>query len=138
MNFSESERLYEEAKSLSPGGVTSEKQPLKFIAGKYPIFLSHGRGSHTWDADGNEFIDWVCSYGPLVLGHNNQNVDNAVIENIRNGFCFTLFHPIHNELIKKLLGIMPWFDMAKLLTSGSDTTAAAVRIARGSYQSLDF
>lgn len=130
MNFTESERLYEEAKTLSPGGVTSERQPAKFIPGKYPIFLSHGKGSHTWDADGNEFIDWVCSYGPLVLGHSNENVDNAVIENIKQGFCFTLFHSIHNELIKKLLSIMPWFDMAKLLTSGSDATAAAVRIAR--------
>ena len=130
MNFTRSEELYEEAKTLSPGGVTSERQPSKFIPGKYPIFLEHGKGSHVWDVDGNEFVDWVCSYGPLVLGHNNENVDNAVIENIKNGFCFTLFHPVHNELIKKLLEIMPWAQMAKILTSGSDSTAAAVRMAR--------
>jgi len=130
MKFTKSEELYEEAKTLSPGGVTSERQPSKFIPGKYPIFLDHGKGSHVWDVDGNEFVDWVCSYGPLVLGHNNENVDNAVIENIKNGFCFTLFHPVHNELIKKLLEIMPWAQMAKILTSGSDSTAAAVRMAR--------
>ena len=130
MNFSKSESLFEEAKKLSPGGVTSERQPAKFIPGKYPIFMSKGKGSHVWDVDGNEFIDWICSYGPLVLGHCNENVDNAVIENIKNGFCFTLFHPIHNSLIKKLLEIMPWFEMAKILTSGSDSTAAAIRIAR--------
>ena len=130
MNFTRSVELYEEAKTLSPGGVTSERQPSKFIPGKYPIFLDHGKGSHVWDVDGNEFVDWVCSYGPLVLGHNNENVDNAVIENIKNGFCFTLFHPVHNELIKKLLEIMPWAQMAKILTSGSDATAAAVRMAR--------
>ena len=130
MNFTESEKLFEEAQSISPGGVTSERQPSKFIPGKYPIFLEKGKGSHVWDVDGNEFIDWVCSYGPLVLGHCNENVDNAVIENISNGFCFTLFHPVHNTLIKKLLEIMPWFEMVKILTSGSDATAAAVRIAR--------
>jgi glutamate-1-semialdehyde-2,1-aminomutase len=130
MDFNESVRLYEEAQRISPGGVTSERQPAKFIPGKYPIFIKNGRGSHIWDVDGNEFIDWVCSYGPLVLGHNNENVNNAVIENLKNGFCFTLFHPIHNELIKKLLEIMPWFDMAKILTSGSDATSAAIRMAR--------
>lgn len=130
MNFSNSEKLFEEAKRISPGGVTSERQPSKFIPGKYPIFLDHGKGSHVWDVDGNEFIDWICSYGPLVLGHNNENVDNAVIENIKNGFCFTMFHPIHNTLINKLLEIMPWAQMAKILTSGSDATAAAIRIAR--------
>lgn len=130
MNFTNSEILFEEAKKLSPGGVTSERQPSKFIAGKYPIFLDHGKGSHIWDVDGNEFVDWVCSYGPLVLGHHNENVDNVVIDNIKNGFCFTLFHPIHNTLIKKLLEIMPWAQMAKILTSGSDATAAAVRMAR--------
>lgn len=130
MDFSRSEYFFEEAKKLSPGGVTSERQPSKFIPGKYPIFLDHGKGSHVWDVDGNEFVDWVCSYGPLVLGHCNENVDNAVIENIKNGFCFTLFHPVHNELIKKLLSIMPWAEMAKVLTSGSDATAAAIRMAR--------
>jgi glutamate-1-semialdehyde-2,1-aminomutase len=130
MDFTKSEKFFEEAKKLSPGGVTSERQPSKFIPGKYPIFLDHGKGSHVWDVDGNEFVDWVCSYGPLVLGHNNENVDNAVIENIKNGFCFTLFHPIHNTLIKKLLEIMPWAEMAKILTSGSDATAAAIRMAR--------
>jgi glutamate-1-semialdehyde 2,1-aminomutase/spore coat polysaccharide biosynthesis protein SpsF len=130
MKFDESERLFEEAKKLCPGGVTSERQPSKFIPGKYPIFLKKGKGSHVWDVDGNEFIDWMCSYGPLVLGHNNERVDNAVIENIKNGFCFTLFHPVYNELMKKLLMIMPWFDMVKILTGGSDSTAAAIRIAR--------
>ncbi|HEY5500489.1 MAG TPA: aminotransferase class III-fold pyridoxal phosphate-dependent enzyme, partial [Candidatus Humimicrobiaceae bacterium] len=130
MDFTRSEKLFEEAKQISPGGVTSERQPSKFIPGKYPIFLDHGKGSHVWDVDGNEFVDWICSYGPLVLGHNNENVDNAVIENIKNGFCFTLFHPVHNELIKKLLEIMPWAQMAKILTSGSDATAAAIRMAR--------
>ena len=130
MDFTHSEELYAQAKQLSPGGVTSERQPSKFIPGKYPIFFQRGKGSHAWDVDGNEFVDWVCSYGPLVLGHHNENVDNAVIENIKNGFCFTLFHPVHNELIEKLLKIMPWAQNAKILTSGSDATAAAVRMAR--------
>ena len=130
MNFSESERLFEEALKISPGGVTSERHPSKFIPGKYPIFLDKGDGSHIWDVDGNEFIDWICSYGPLVLGHCNKNVDNAVIENINNGFCFTLFNPIHNELIKKIIELIPSAEMVKILTSGSDATAAAIRIAR--------
>ncbi|MCL4377091.1 MAG: aspartate aminotransferase family protein [Actinobacteria bacterium] len=130
MNFFESERLFEEAQSISPGGVTSERQPSKFIPGKYPIFLQKGKGSHVWDVDSNEFIDWVCSYGPLVLGHCNENVDSAVIEDIKNGFCFTLFHPVHNTLCKKLIEIIPCAEMVKIVTSGSDATAAAIRMAR--------
>ena len=59
MNFSESERLYKEAYGLLPGGVTSSRAPTKFAIGKYPIFTIKGKGSHVWDVDGNEFIDWI-------------------------------------------------------------------------------
>ncbi len=130
MDFSNSVRLYEEAKGLIPGGVTSSRRPTKFVEGKYPIFFSRGKGSHSWDVDGNEYIDWICSFGPLVLGHCNENVDNEVIRNIKNGFCFSMVHPVQNDFAKKLIEIIPCAEMVRIVTSGSDATAAAIRIAR--------
>jgi glutamate-1-semialdehyde-2,1-aminomutase len=130
MNFEKSVKLYEEAKDLIPGGVTSARRPNKFVEGKYPVFFSRGKGSHSWDVDENEFIDWVCSFGPLILGHCNERVDKAVIEDIKNGFCFTMVNPIQNAFAKKLIEIIPCAEMVRMVTSGSDATAAAVRIAR--------
>jgi glutamate-1-semialdehyde-2,1-aminomutase len=130
MNFSQSKKFFEEAIHLIPGGVTNARHPVKFVPGKYPIFTSYGRGSHIWDVDGNEFIDWVCSFGPLILGHCNENVDRAVVDNLKKGFCFTMVNPVQNTLVKKLIEIIPCAEMAKILTSGSDSTAAAIRIAR--------
>jgi glutamate-1-semialdehyde-2,1-aminomutase len=130
MIFSQSEKLFNEAVQLIPGGVTNARHPSKFVSGKYPIFINYGKGSHIWDVDGNEFIDWVCSFGPTVLGHCNENVDNAVIEDLKKGFCFTMVNPIQNNLVKKLIEIIPCAEMAKILTGGSDATAAAIRIAR--------
>jgi glutamate-1-semialdehyde 2,1-aminomutase/spore coat polysaccharide biosynthesis protein SpsF len=125
-----SKDLYSRAKAIIPGGVTNARHPSKFIKDKYPIFFKRGKGSHSWDVDDNEYIDWICSFGPLVLGHCNEEVDNAVIEDIRNGFCFTMVHPIQNKFIEKIIEIIPCAEMGKILTSGSDATSAAIRIAR--------
>ncbi|MCL4377557.1 MAG: aminotransferase class III-fold pyridoxal phosphate-dependent enzyme [Actinobacteria bacterium] len=130
MDFSRSEQIYKEACNIIPGGVTEARHPTKFVIGKYPIFTAIGRGSHVWDVDGNEFIDWLCSFGPVVLGHCNEKVDKAVIEDLRKGFCFTMVSPIQNDFVKKLIDIIPCAEMARIIISGSDATAAAIRIAR--------
>jgi len=125
-----SEQLFKEAKKIIPGGVTSARHPSKFVSGKYPIFMDRGKGSHVWDVDGNEYIDWIVSFGPMILGHANPQVDKAVRKNIEQGFCFTMCHPVQNELARELIQTIPCAEMVKLLTGGSDATSAAIRIAR--------
>ena len=129
-SYAESERLFKEAKKIIPGGVTSARHPSKFVPGKYPIFLSRGKGCHVWDPDNNEFIDWIVSFGPLILGHAHPVVDDAVRQNIKQGFCFTMANPLQNELAQELIDTIPCAEMVRFLTGGSDTTSAAIRIAR--------
>jgi glutamate-1-semialdehyde 2,1-aminomutase len=129
-SFAESERLFAEALKIIPGGVTSARHPKKFVPGAYPIFMNKGRGSHVWDVDGNEYIDWVMSFGPMVLGHRHPRVDAAVRKNLDEGFCFTMVHPLQNELATELIRTVPCAEMAKFFLGGSDATSAAIRIAR--------
>lgn len=128
--YRKSKQLFEEAEKIIPGGVNSARHPRKFIPGKYPIYMERGKGCHVWDVDGNEYIDWVMSFGPIILGHANHRVDEAVRKNMEQGFCFTMSHPVQNELAKELIKIIPCAEMVKFLTGGSDATSAAVRIAR--------
>jgi len=130
VQFVESERLFQEAVELIPGGVTSARHPSKFVRGHYPIFMDRGKRCHVWDVDGNEYIDWILSFGPIILGHHHERVDAAVMENLKGGFCFTMVHPVQNELAKRLIDIVPCAEMVKFVTGGSDATTAAVRIAR--------
>lgn len=128
--YAKSEQLFEEAQKLIPGGVTSARHPSKFVLGEYPIFMNRGKGSHVWDVDGNEYIDWIVSFGPIVLGHCHPQVDEAVRKNLEQGFCFTMVHPVQNELAKELIKVIPCAEMVKFFTGGSDATSAAIRIAR--------
>jgi len=122
IKFTESERLYSEAREIIPGGVNDARRPYKFYPGYYPIFSERGKGSHIWDVDGNEYIDLSCSFGPNLVGHCNPTVDNAVKKRLETGFCFMMTHPIQNELAKKLIEIIPCAEMAKFMMSGSDGT----------------
>lgn len=128
--YKESERLFAEALEIIPGGVTSARHPGKFVPGSYPIFMNRGRGSHVWDADGNEYIDWMMSFGPLVLGHVHPRVEAAVRSVLDDGFCFTMVHPLQNALARKLIEIIPCAEMVRYFTGGSDACSAAIRIAR--------
>jgi glutamate-1-semialdehyde-2,1-aminomutase len=130
IKLTESERLFNEASKVVPGGVNDARRPNKFYAGYYPIFMVKGKGSHCWDVDGNEYIDWACSFGPVVLGHCNPVVDEAVKKSLDEGFCFIMTHPVQIELAKKLIEIIPCAEMAKFMNGGSDGTSAAIRIAR--------
>ncbi len=131
LDLTKSLQLYEEAKTLIPGGVLGARKPTDFIMGEYPIFLVEGKGSHFKDVDGNEYIDFLCGYGPIILGYREEEVDNAVIEQIKNkGFCFNLSQPFQNELAKKLRELVPCSEMSIFLKTGSDATTASIRIAR--------
>lgn len=128
--YAKSEEIFQQAQKLIPGGVTSARHPSKFIRGEYPIFTARGKGSHIWDVDGNEYIDWIASFGPMYLGHAHPVVEEAVRKNLAEGFCFTMASPLQNVLAEKLIEIIPCAEMVKYVTSGSDATAAAIRVAR--------
>jgi glutamate-1-semialdehyde aminotransferase len=131
LNISKSLALYEEALSLVPGGVLGARKPTDFINGEYPIFLESGKGCRLIDVDGNEFIDFLCGYGPVILGYRESEVDDAVHDQIRDkGFCFTLTQKFQNLLAKKLKELVPSSEMSIFLKTGSDATSAAIRIAR--------
>ena len=131
LNISKSRELFEEAIGLVPGGVLGARKPTDFIDGEYPIFLETGKGCRLIDVDGNEFIDFLCGYGPIILGYREEEVDEAVYQQIRDkGFCFTLTQRYQNLLAKKLTELVPSSEMSIFLKTGSDATTAGVRIAR--------
>ncbi len=137
LNISKSLALYEEATTLIPGGVLGARKPGDFINGEYPIFLDKGKGARLTDVDGNEFIDFLCGYGPIILGYREKEVDDAVYEQISDkGFCFTLTQKFQNQLAKKLTEIVPCSEMSIFLKTGSDATTAAIRIARAHTKKL--
>ena len=131
LNIEKSLRHFEEAEKLVPGGVLGARKPSDFIEGEYPIFLESGKGSRLTDIDGNEYVDFLCGYGPIILGYREEEVDEAVIRQIRDkGFCFTLTQRYQNQLAKKLSELVPCSEMSIFLKTGSDATTASVRIAR--------
>ncbi len=131
LNITKSLQLFDEAKKLVPGGVLGARKPSDFIEGEYPIFLEFGKGAHLTDVDGNEYIDFLCGYGPIILGYREEEVDDAVITQIKEkGFCFTLTQRYQNLLAKKLTELVPCSEMSIFLKTGSDATTASIRIAR--------
>ncbi len=131
LNITKSQELFAEAIKLVPGGVLGARKPSDFIEGEYPIFLESGQGSRLTDVDGNEYIDFLCGYGPIILGYREQEVDEAVVRQITDkGFCFTLTQRYQNQLAQKLREIVPCSEMSIFLKTGSDATTASVRIAR--------
>ncbi|EFK10244.1 aminotransferase, class III [delta proteobacterium NaphS2] len=137
LNITKSLELYEEALELVPGGVLGARKPGDFIQGEYPIFLETGKGCRLTDVDGNEFIDFLCGYGPIILGYREEEVDEAVYNQIREkGFCFTLTQKYQNLLAKKLAEIVPCSELSIFLKTGSDATTASIRIARAHTKKL--
>lgn len=131
LNLTKSLKLFEEAETLIPGGVLGARKPSDFIMGEYPIFLEQGKGCRLTDVDGNEYIDFLCGYGPIILGYREKEVDNAVIQQIENkGFCLDLSQPYQNALAEKVKELIPSAELSIFLKTGSDATTASIRMAR--------
>jgi len=129
--LTKSYQLKEAAKSLIPSCTqTFSKGPTQFIQGVAPVFLSRGHGSHVWDVDGNEYIDFPMALGAVILGHNYPSVSKAVQETLTSGTSFSLPHPLEVELAELLCEIIPCAEMVRFGKNGSDATTAAVRAAR--------
>jgi glutamate-1-semialdehyde aminotransferase len=123
--------LFEEAQKLVPGGVAGIRRPYNFVPGEYPIFFDRAKGSHVYDVDGNEYIDYLCAYGPIIIGYGEDEIDDAVYQQIKHkGFCFSLTQPIQNDLVRKLMEVVPSCEMAAIVKTGSDATTIATRVAR--------
>jgi glutamate-1-semialdehyde aminotransferase len=131
LRLDESARLYKEALELVPGGVLGAVRPYNFIPKEYPIFFKSAKAGRLTDVDGNEYIDLMATYGAIVIGHACEELDEAVIGEIRRGgFCTTLAQPVQNQLARKLRELIPSCDKSILVKTGSDGTLAAIRIAR--------
>ncbi len=130
LQLSGSRRLFERAAEFVPGGVAGIRHPDNFIPGEYPIFLERGRGGRVFDVDGNEYVDLLAAYGPVFIGHAEPEIDAAVRDQLERGFCFTLPQRWQNELMERLVRLVPSAERGLPLKTGSDATSAAVRIAR--------
>lgn len=131
LRLTRSFELFEQAKGLVPGGALYTSKPSDFIPGEYPIYFESGRGGRITDADGNEFIDFLCGYGPIILGHREPEVDAAVIAQLtEKGLCLSFSQPCQNELAARLRRLVPCCERAIVLKTGSDATTAAIRVAR--------
>lgn len=131
LNLKISEQMYQKALDVIPGAILGIRRPYNFVPGEYPIFFESAKGGRVTDVDGNEYIDMLCAYGPIIIGHREEEIDKAVIEQIQNkGFCFSLTQPVQNKLANKLIELIPSAEKAVFVKTGSDATTTAIRVAR--------
>jgi glutamate-1-semialdehyde 2,1-aminomutase/spore coat polysaccharide biosynthesis protein SpsF len=136
-NFSENAKWLREAKKIIPSAAQTYSKSYKYFSeGAGPAFLEKGKGSHVWDIDGNEYIDFVCGLGAITLGYNNKEVNEAINEQLKKGISFSQSNILEIKLAKKLIEIIPCAEMVKFVKNGSDATTAAIRLARA-YTSKD-
>lgn len=130
MNTSKSAELFEQARKFFPGGVNSPVRAFRSVGGT-PIFIERGKGSHIWDADGNTYIDYCCSWGPLIHGHANDAVLDAVASTMRNGTSFGAPNQHENALAQLILQNNHFIEMLRFVSSGTEAVMSAIRLARG-------
>lgn len=132
LNLTKSMKMFEDAQTLVPGGVAGIRRPYNFVPGEYPIFFESGKAGHVTDVDGNEYIDYLCSYGPIIIGYREPEIDEAVYAQVKDkGFCFSLTQPVQNLLAQKMTELIPSCEMVAFVKTGSDATSTAIRVARG-------
>lgn len=125
----QSRKLNQRAQAVIPGGVNSPARAFKAVGGIPPMIV-RGKGSRMWDADGNEYIDYVGSWGPLILGHAAPEVVEAVIAAARNGTSFGASTPLEAELAEVVLSAFPAMEKIRFVSSGTEATMSAIRLAR--------
>jgi glutamate-1-semialdehyde 2,1-aminomutase len=125
----ESRRLRERAEQLIPGGVNSPVRAFKAVECEAP-FIVRGQGSRTWDADGNEYLDYVGSWGPLILGHAEPNTIEAILSAAVNGTSFGASTPSETELAELVTQAFPHIQKVRFVSSGTEATMSAIRLAR--------
>ena len=124
-----SERLYAEALDLLPGGVSSPVRAFRAVGGS-PLFIDRGEGAYLVDVDGNRFVDYVLSWGPLILGHAHPRVVAALEEALHKGTSFGAPSPLELDLARLIRDAMPSLELVRFVTSGTEATMSAIRVAR--------
>ena len=130
MQHSKSEALFRRAQEIIPGGVNSPVRAFKSVGG-HPAFIARGQGSHIFDVDGNEYIDYVGSWGPLLLGHRHPAIIEALEKALAIGTSFGAPTEQEVELADAIADAMPSIEMVRLVNSGTEATMSAIRVARG-------
>ena len=128
-NLDKSRTLQKRAEQLIPGGVNSPVRAFASVGGD-PPFLVRGLGSYVWDADDNRYIDYVGSWGPLILGHSNPEVIEAIVQAARNGTSFGASTPSEAELAALVIEAFPAIEKVRFVSSGTEATMSAIRLAR--------
>ena len=127
MSSDASSKLFEVAKRLMPGGVSS---PVRAIS-PYPFYVSRAEGPYLWDVDGNKLIDYCLAYGPMILGHRHPVVMERVIDQLERGWLYGTPSELEVDLAERIIGLYPGIDMLRFVSTGTEATMAALRIARG-------
>lgn len=130
MNTDRSIRLFEAAKKYIPGGVNSPVRAFKSVGGD-PLFFAKGGGSKLYDVDGNEYIDYISSWGPHLFGHNPPFIKEAVLSAIENGTSFGAPSELEVEMARTITELVPSVDKVRMVNSGTEATMSAIRAARG-------
>ncbi len=130
-SIKESDAIFSRSQGLIPAHTqTLAKGPTQWIKGIAPKYLKRGKGSHVWDVDGNEYIDFNMGIGPISLGYCYDRVDGAILKQLQDGITFSLMHPLEVELSEKIRSIVPNAESVRFSKTGCDATTAAVRVSR--------
>ncbi len=129
LNISKSAELFAEAQALLPGGVDSPVRAFRAVGGQ-PLFIDHGEGPYLFDVDGNRFIDYVLSWGPLITGHAHPKIIGAIQEAASRGTSYGAPSPLELELAQRVMQLMPNIEMIRFVNSGTEAGMSALRLAR--------
>ncbi|NNE55986.1 MAG: glutamate-1-semialdehyde 2,1-aminomutase, partial [Flavobacteriales bacterium] len=130
MKNSTSKELFENARKYLAGGVNSPVRAFKSVGGT-PIFIAKGKGCRTQDVDGNEYLDFCCSWGPLIHGHANADIEKAIIDAVTNGTSFGAPTEAENRLAELIVTNHPFIEQIRFVSSGTEATMSSIRLARG-------
>ena len=130
MHTFKSEKLYREALAFMPGGVNSPVRAFNGVGGT-PLFIERADGAYIYDVDQKAYVDYVLSWGPMILGHNDPDVANAVINAVRNGLSYGAPTEIETKMANLVTELMPSIEMLRMVNSGTEATMSAIRLARG-------
>ncbi|MFP8489178.1 glutamate-1-semialdehyde 2,1-aminomutase [Gracilimonas sp. Q87] len=130
MNYQNSKNLFERASKVIPGGVNSPVRAFNSVGGT-PIFITKAKGAYLWDEDGNKYIDYISSWGPMLLGHAEPDIVKAVQETALNSTSFGAPTRLEVEMAELITGSIPGIDKIRMVNSGTEATMSAIRVARG-------
>lgn len=130
MNRPRSEALYQEALTHIVGGVNSPSRSFKAVGGGAPVFMQRGQGAHFWDEDGNRYIDYLCAYGPIILGHAHPHVTEAIVRAAQTGVLYGTPTELEIKLARMLKAAIPSMDKVRFVNSGTEAVMTVIRVAR--------